>query len=232
MAHDNKLSLNPTPNQTFEIVGRGASDFATILRHSYELQEQEHNIEAACNERFHAFQRIVEMIPEDEDIILEWEHAPTRAALELIYASAVDHFLINDFEMAAGMFEMLLDLDPEDHTGCIVTLAFCYIAMEEYELFDEVINDISDKQPEKHLLMMWAEFRRTGEIPDGEMRVLSSKHKSFFEEFRAADHPVDDEYLNSLEAETPSRQALARQLWLQTENLWSLFPEFIEELRK
>ena len=70
------------------------------------------------------------------------------------------------------------------------------------------------------------------EIPDGEMRVLSSKHKSFFEEFRAADHPVDDEYLNSLEAETPSRQALARQLWLQTENLWSLFPEFIEELRK
>ena len=231
MAHENKLSLNPTPNQTFEIVGRGASDFATILRHSYELQEQEHNIEAACNERFHAFQRIVEMIPEDEDIILEWEHAPTRAALELIYASAVDHFLINDFEMAAGMFEMLLDLDPEDHTGGIVTLAFCYIAMEEYELFDEVINDISDKQPEKHLLMMWAEFRREGVIPEGEMRVLSTKHKSLLDEFRATEHPVDEEYLKGLEAETPSRQAQARQLWLQTENLWSLFPDFISALQ-
>lgn len=232
MAHENKFSLNPTPNQTFEIVGRGEYDFASILRRSYQLQEQDNNVEAACNERFHAFQRLVEMIPEDEDIILEWEDAPTRAALELIYASAVDHFLINDFEMAAGMFEMLLELDPEDHTGCIVTLAFCYIAMEEYELYDEVAFDISDKQPEKFLLAMWADFRRTGKIPAGEMRVLSTKHKSFFEEFRATEHPVDEEYLKGLDAETPTRQAQARQLWLQTENLWALFPDFIEELRK
>ena len=232
MASDNKFSLKPTPNQTFEIVGRGDYDFAAILRHSYQLQEQEQNIEAACNERFHAFQRLVEMIPEDEDIILEWEHAPTRAALELIYASAVDHFLINDFEMAAGMFEMLLELDPEDHTGCIVTLAFCCIAMEEYELYDEVAFDISDKQPEKYLLTIWSEFRRTGAIPVGELRHLATKHKSFFEEFRATEHPIDDAYLKGLEAESPTREAQARQLWLQTENLWSLFPEFIAELRK
>ena len=232
MAHGNKISLNPTPNQTFEIVGRGEYDFATILRHSYELQEQQHDIEAACNERFHAFQRIVELIPNDEEITLEWEHTNTRAALELIYASAVDHFLINDFEMAAGMFEMLLDIDPEDHTGCVTTLAFCYIAMEEYELFDEISNDISDKQPEKHLLMMWSEFRRTGEIPDGEARVLSFKHRLFFEEFRATDHPVDEEYMQGLEADPPTRQAQARQLWLQTENLWALYPDFINALRE
>ena len=125
-----------------------------------------------------------------------------------------------------------LDLDPEDHLGCIVTLAFCYIAMEEFELFDEIANDISDKQPERHLLLMWADYRREGVIPEGELRVLSSKHKSFFEEFRATEHPVDEEYLKALEAETPSRQAQARQLWLQTENLWSLFPDFIEALRK
>ena len=147
MEQRDKFSLKPTPNQTFEIIGHGEYDFGTILHHSYELQEQEHNIEAACNERFHAFQRIVEMIPEDEEIILEWEHTNTRAALELIYASAVDHFLINDFEMAAGMFEMLLDLDPEDHTGCITTLAFCYVAMEEYELFDDIANHRLQIQP-------------------------------------------------------------------------------------
>ncbi len=232
MEQRDKFSLKPTPNQTFEIIGHGEYDFGTILHHSYELQEQEHNIEAACNERFHAFQRIVEMIPEDEEIILEWEHTNTRAALELIYASAVDHFLINDFEMAAGMFEMLLDLDPEDHTGCITTLAFCYVAMEEYELFDEISNDISDKLPEKHLLMIWAEYRRTGEIPDGEVRVLSFKHRLFFEEFRAVEHPIDEEYLHGLEAEPPTRQAQARQLWLQTENLWALHTDFIEALRE
>ena len=111
-----KCQLNPTPNQTFEIVGTGEYDFSNVLRHSYELQERDKNIEEACNERFHAFQRIVELIPENEEINLEWEHANTRAALETVYASAVDHFLIDDFEMAAGMLEMQLDLDPEDQT--------------------------------------------------------------------------------------------------------------------
>ena len=231
MEQRDKFSLTPTPNQTFEIVGPAEYDCVTLLHHSSELQGQEHDLEAACNERFHAFQRIVELVPEEEDIILEWEHANTRAALEIIYASAVDHFLINDFEMAAGMFEMLLDLDPEDHTGCITTLAFCYIAMQEYDLFDEISNDISDKQPEKHLLMMWAEYRRTGSIPEGEFRLLSFKHRLFFEEFRAVEHPIDDDYLQGLEAEPPTRQALARQLWLQTENLWTLYPDFITALR-
>ena len=36
-------------------------------------------------------------------------------ALELIRASAIDHFLINDFEMSAALLELLLELDPEDH---------------------------------------------------------------------------------------------------------------------
>ena len=154
-------SLRPTPDQTFELIGKGEYDFTAVLRNSYDLQDNEHRIEEACNERFQAFRRIAELIPEDEDIILEWNHDNTRSALEIISASAIDHFLINDFEMAAGMIEMLLDLDPEDHTESVETLAFCYVAMEEYELFDEIINDISDKSPAKHLLLMWAAFRRT-----------------------------------------------------------------------
>ncbi len=230
MGSKDRFTLNPTSNQTFELVGRGEYDFTTILHHSYELQEQEHNIEAACNERFYAFQRIVEIIPDDEEVVLEWEHPNTRAALELIYASAVDHFLINDFEMAAGMFEMLLDLDPEDHTGCITTLAFCYVAMEEYELFDEIANDISDKLPEKHLLLIWAEYRHTGSVPEGELKMLKFRHRLFYEEFCATEHPADEEYLRGLESEPPTHQAQARQLWLQTENLWALYPDFIEAL--
>ncbi|HIW53140.1 MAG TPA: hypothetical protein H9919_06950 [Candidatus Alistipes excrementipullorum] len=227
-----KCQLNPTPNQTFEIVGTGEYDFSNVLRHSYELQERDKNIEEACNERFHAFQRIVELIPENEEINLEWEHANTRAALETVYASAVDHFLIDDFEMAAGMLEMLLDLDPEDHTECVALLAFCYVAMEEYELFDEIVNDISDKLPEKHLLLMWASFRQTGRIPEGELRVMNLRHRLYLEEFRAAEHPVDEEYVAGLDSNPPLHTALARQLWLQTENLWTLHPDFIEALRE
>ncbi|WP_417172784.1 hypothetical protein [Alistipes putredinis] len=81
----------------FEIVDQGAYDFVRVLTHSKQLQRQG-RVEEACNERFHAFQRISELLPEDEEVILEWEDPNTRAALEVIHASAIDHFLINDFE--------------------------------------------------------------------------------------------------------------------------------------
>ena len=84
-----KATLNPTPDQTFEIVGQGAYDFVRVLTHSKQLQRQG-RVEEACNERFHAFQRISELLPEDEEVILEWEDPNTRASLRrLIWLSAI-----------------------------------------------------------------------------------------------------------------------------------------------
>ena len=148
-----KAMLNPTPDQTFEVIGEGPYDFSRVLRHSRELQ-QAGRVEEACNERFQAFQRLAELIPEQEEVILEWNHRNSRAALELIEASAIDHFLINDFEMSAALLEMLLELDPEDHLEGSELLAFDYLAMDEQELFDEVINDISDKCASRELLLL------------------------------------------------------------------------------
>jgi hypothetical protein len=42
---------------------------------------------------------------------------------------------------------------------------------------------------------------------------------------------VSDEYLNDIESEHPSRESQARELWLQTEHLWTQFPGFIEALQ-
>ena len=47
----------------------------------------------------------------------------------------------------------------------------------------------------------------------------------------AAEHPADDAYLRDIEGERPSVQAQARELWLQTENLWVLWPGFIAALQ-
>lgn len=174
-----KATLNPTPDQTFEIVGQGAYDFVRVLTHSKQLQRQG-RVEEACNERFHAFQRISELLPEDEEVILEWEDPNTRAALEVIHASAIDHFLINDFEMSTAMLELLLELDPEDHLEAIILLAFNYLAMEEYELFDEVSNDISDKYACKEVLTMWAAFRRSGRIPEGRCDPFQDPIRTLF----------------------------------------------------
>ena len=224
-----KATLNPTPDQTFEIVGQGAYDFVRVLTHSKQLQRQG-RVEEACNERFHAFQRISELLPEDEEVILEWEDPNTRAALEVIHASAIDHFLIGDFELSAAMLELLLELDPEDHLEGTVLLAFDYIALGEYELFDEVSNDVSDKYPSKEVMTMWAAFRRTGRIPEGELARFRSRYAPYFAEFTAVEHPADERYLRDIEGERPSAAAQARELWLQTEILWTRFPDFIRAL--
>ena len=226
-----KATLNPTPDQTFEIVGQGAYDFVRVLTHSKQLQRQG-RVEEACNERFHAFQRISELLPEDEEVILEWEDPNTRAALEVIHASAIDHFLINDFEMSTARLELLLELDPEVHREAIILLAFKYLAMEEDELFDEVSNDISDKYACKEVLTMWAAFRRSGRIPEGDAIRFRTRFAPYFAEFTADEHPADGQYLEDIESERPSVQAQARELWLRTENLWTLFPDFIAALRR
>lgn len=225
-----KAMLEPTPDQTFEVIGEGPYDFEKVLARTRQMQ-REGDVEGACNARFQAFQRLAELIPEDEEVNLEWNHRNSRAALELIQASAIDHFLINDFEMSAALLEMLLEFDPEDHLEGSQLLAFDYLAMGEDELFDEVINDISDKSAARELLLLWSAYRRDGKLPEGELKRFRTHFAPWFEEFTAAEHPADEAYLRDIESERPSAQAQARELWLQTENLWALWPVFIEALR-
>jgi hypothetical protein len=132
------------------------------------------------------------LLPEDEEINLEWSHRNSQSALELIRASAIDHFLINDFEMSAALLEMLLELDPEDHLEGSELLAFDYLAMDEQELFDEVINDVSDKCASRGILLLWSAFRREGTLPEGELLHFKTRFAPFFREFTAAEHPADD----------------------------------------
>ena len=218
--------LNPTPDQTFRIEGRGDYDFSRTLRLSDEAQRRG-AVDEACNLRFHAFQHLADLIPDNEEVILEWEHPNTQAALHLLYRSAVDHFLIDDFELSAAMLEFLLDLDPEDHEEATWLLAFDYVALADYDAFDEVINDVSDKYPEKPLLTLWSEYRRNGTLPTGEAIRLRNHFAPYYKEFTADSHPADDAYLRDIESERPTPQAQARELWLKTENLWTAFPGFI-----
>ena len=226
-----KPQLNPTPDQTFELIGSGPYDFVKILAESRRRQQQG-EVEQACNDRFQAFQRLMALLPDDEEVILEWNHANSRAALELLRATAIDHFLIDDFEMSAAMLELLLELDPEDHLEGSTLLAFDYRAMDEQELFDEVINDVSDKHAVRELLLLWAGFRRDGVLPQGELIRFRERFAPYFREFTAEEHPADAAYLASIESERPTVEAEARELWLQTENLWARWPEFIRELKK
>lgn len=225
-----KATLNPTPDQTFEVVGNGEYDFVKILSRSREIQAAG-EIESACDMRFKAVRRLEELLPEGEETILEWNHRNTRAALETLYASAIDHFLIDDFEMSAALLELLLELDPEDHLETVALLAFDYVALDEQELFDEVLNDVTDKDPRRTLLLLWAAFRRDGHLPEGELQRFRTRYGPWFSEFTTSEHPADEAYLREIVGDRPSKEAQARELWLQTENLWRRWPDFIGALR-
>ena len=227
--------LIPNPDQTFRIAAdndpEGLYDFRKAIDDS-RGKERAGDIEGACSLRYEAFRRLYDLLPEGEETILDWHDANTQAAVELANYSAIDHFLVGDWEMAAGLFELVLEIDPEDHLEATTRLAYTYLAMDETDSFDEIINDISDKYADRQVLILWSEYRRTGRLPEGNLVRFKTRFAPWFGEFTSDDHPVDAAYLSDIDSERPSPEALARELWLQTEHLWTLFPDFIEKLKQ
>lgn len=225
-----ELSFNPTPDQNFELEGRGAYNF---VRHKESIDRlvAEGRFEEACELRYEAFQLLAEALPEDEAMPLRWEHANSHAALTILYGSAVDHFRIGDLEMTMAQLELLLECDPEDHFECVNLLALCYIATEEWDAFDDIVIDLTDKSAEAVIARLWASSERTGEIDKSLLKLLSSRHKAYFEELLLREHPADDKFRKDIGSERPTMTAEAREWWLLTEPLWSEFPEFLEEFR-
>lgn len=230
MATNREQLLRPTDDQRFEIVARGRYDFVRRAEVAAKMQA-EGDMETACNERFHAFQDIAALLPDDEQVELRWEHRNTAAALEIVHDTAVDHFLLGDLEMAMAMLEMLLDIDSEDHTGAVDLLALCYVAAGEWEAFDNMAIDLSDKSAAAVVARLWAAWRREHRIDAELLQLLRRNFRDCFVEFTSDDHPVDEEYLRDIASPSPSRAAEARELWLQTEPLWREFPDFIAALR-
>lgn len=225
------LRLKPTENQTFLLVGSG--DEGDLVRRIELSREEERrgDFRSACSERYEAFRLIVDTLPEDEAVELDRNHANTRAGLEIIYGSAIDNYLAGDFELSAAQAEMLLDCDPEDSMGATPTLALCYIALGEWDCFDDILFDLDDRTALKPLLEAWASFLRTGKTDPKAVERLR-RHRAAADELRAGEHPADDAYLRDISSERPSQAALAREMWLQCEPVLALYPEFAEELKR
>lgn len=225
-----ELRFNPTPDQTFELEGGAKYNFIRAKERIDELDRAGRYAEA-CEARYQGFQLLADALPEDEPMPLRWEHANSRAAIMILHGSAIDHFRIGDLEMAMAQLELLLDCDPEDHLEAINLLALCYATVEEWELYDEVELDLTDKSAESVVARLWASWRRDGAVDKGALSLLRSKFKPYYAEFTAVEHPDDDAFRQDIMSERPSQGAQAREWWLLTEPLWAEFPEFIEALR-
>ena len=222
--------FNPTPDQTFELEGRGEYNFVKHNEHIDALIAEGRYAEA-CEARYQAFQLLAEALPEDEAMPLRWEHANSRAAIVVLHGSAMDHFRIGDLEMAMAQLEMLLDCDPEDHLEGVNLLALCYIDMEEWEAYEDIEIDLTEKSAEAVVARLWASFMRYGKVDKALQSLLKSRHQAFYAELTAEEHPDDDAFRKDIASERPSQRAEAREWWLMTEPLWAEFPEFIEELK-
>lgn len=189
------------------------------------------DVQKACEMRFRASSLIMDVLPDDEDVILEWDaELYNRQAVELIFNSAMDHYAFGDYEYAAGMLEMALMLDEEDHFGATLPLAFCYIALQEWELLDEALMDIADPSMERDLLTAWSDFRRDAISADKLRARLAKESPELLAEFTRPDHTTTDELMVEMDSDRQSKRAKAHALWLQTEGLWQSFPEFTSAL--
>ena len=230
-----KLTLNPTLNQTYRILideeAKGkAVDFTAELKRSRKA-EADGRWEEACDIRYGAMQALVELLPEDDIVELDWEDRLTRDAVMVAYCSAVDFFLVGDWEMAAAGLELVLDVDSDDHLEATTLLAFVYVAMGEWDSFEDILPDVADKSPEKSLLVLWAEWVQSGKINKSEYATFARYHLPFLREWCAEEHPTDGAYLADIDSDHPTKAAKARELWLQTEHLWREHGGFIEALK-
>ena len=225
-----KPIFNPTSEQCFELEAQGIYNF---IRHKESVDRlvKEGRYNEACERRYEAFQLLAETLPEDEAMPLCWEHNNSRAAISILYGSAVDHFRIGDLEMSMAQLELLLECDPEDHFEGVNLLALCYIATEEWEAFDDLVIDLTDKSAEAVIARLWASFERNGGMDKELLKLLRTRHKHYYEELIAAEHPDDEAFRRDIASDRPTPTAEAREWWLLTEPLWREFPEFIYKLK-
>lgn len=220
-----KITLKPTENQNYILLG---GDFAKTLDYAHE-QESLGNFEKACNIRHEAFQTIVNILPEEESVELDFSHNNTRSAIEIIYASAVDNFLIGDVELSAAQLELLLECDSEDHIEATPQLALCYVALQEWECLYDILPDLGDKSPLRTLIATLAEYIESGEVSADNISALR-RHRHLCEELKCEEHPTDSGYLTDISSERPSQQAQAREIYLRCEPLFAQHPDFIPQL--
>ena len=211
------LELQPTEHQSFRIIGHGArGNLAARLEASFEQAATD--FERACAMRAEAFVDIISTFPDDEQTIVELDrnHPNTFAAMRTICFAAIDNFLAGDFDNAAAQLELLLDCDSEDPLEATQMLALCYIGLGEWDSFESVEIDLGDKSPILPLGRAIISFEEQGTVDKSAVQALA-RFREFAAEFKATEHPTDESYLQDISSENPSRAALARELYLQSE---------------
>lgn len=200
-------------------------------------------VETACQLRWEGARLVCDLLEAAAErtdggpVTLDWEDAYTAQALLMVYDSAEDHFQISDFELATALLESVIDADPEDHTNASELLAFCYAALEEWELFDETLAQLPPDNLSTRLAGYWAAFRRQAAPSSAASESAAAKEADLRSSIQAESPALLSEW-TATDHETPltpsphsSARSEARRLWHRTAPLWRDFPEFVAFLQ-
>lgn len=174
----------------------------------------------ACQVRFHAASEAVNALDdEDEYFELDWENPENQEFIEIITSSGTDFYMHGDFEMAAALFETALSLDSQDHVDVTPQLAFSYIAIDDWEGYESLKNDLGQGSMIEALVESFAAYRRgvelTKELP---MELVR--------EIKAEEHDIDDDFIAQADKERVTKSVAARELWYRHMPVFEVFPEF------
>lgn len=195
-----------------------------------DLLFRDRQFDEACQLHYEGALLVADLFEEeDPETTADWDDAFTALALTTVYTSAMDHFMIGDFEMAAALFELALDRDPEDHLGASEWLAFSYVALEEWELLEELLEALPGDALSKQLIGYWTAYRQ-GQTTNIKAN-MQKESPALYREWTAQNHDETPAYQADLESKRPRPETQARQLWLRTQTLWEQFPDFIEALK-
>lgn len=179
-----KINFTPAIDDLYNI--ESDFDFAECIASSDRLMQQGETAQA-CQMRLDAAMEILEQIDDaPEDLELDMNNEDNHPIVELVCNCGLDHYHICDFEIAAVMFETVLQLDSDDHFDILTPLAYCYAAMGEHDALEDV----------KPLL----KFSRVEfDFFDGFSKIIMGRTHSFSENTKTELNNPESELFNKIE---------------------------------
>lgn len=158
--------LLPQENGSFRIAG-----FADKVDRVDAVRD---DIATVCQLRLDILSEVMELLG-DNEVELDMSDRQTASVVRVMAMSAVDHFMVCDFEMSASISEIVLELDPEDHFSVVSTLVYCYAMLEDADAVQQLLPFADMPDEEKELVSAVAAFRCEEKniiLPEGIVKQL------------------------------------------------------------
>ncbi|MBQ0080304.1 MAG: hypothetical protein KBS95_01965 [Alistipes sp.] len=210
-----KISFKPCEGNLFRFTGM---DFKKFLDENISKQRAG-KIEEAMDERYKIAINIATCLPDEFDMVLDCLDDNSRNATNVMYISAIDLYMNEDWERSAALLETILDIDSEDCYSAPAILTLCYIMLEDDDCLESIVSDVEVTTTMNIFALSAVDYKNSGTINVRMAEKLKSNHQ--FTEYLHYGRELWDKYTeNSKEdMDVVLAAALARPILKKLEGL-------------